>query len=97
MSDLRHTLHLVKVAYTLSGIAKGTWKAAKSGSGAASKALEEQGAPKILSKVVEHTPEIGAAVAAKKGWDSETAQKMRYKYRLWKARRAQARAMRGYQ
>jgi hypothetical protein len=85
---------LIKTAAIGSKI-KDVWKAIRAGSETAAKSLEAKGFHPAISTAVRYSPHAAAAVGAKKTWESEPVQKMRYKFRLWQARRA-ARQQGGY-
>ena len=91
---------LIKTAGAIKAVGrtiKDVWGAARSGSEAAAKHLESKGFHPLISGATRYTPHAAVAYGGKKALESETAQKLHYKYRLWKARRAQKAAMRGYQ
>lgn len=66
-------------------------KAIRSGAAAAGKQLTEKG-HKNLGTVVKYLPHAAAAGALYKGYESPTGQKVRWKIREWKARRAARKA-----
>jgi hypothetical protein len=94
------------IAYTLlrkeaAGIIRGSLGAAKgflqSGSSIA-KAMEEAGvrSPTALFAAKASPYAIGA-YGGKKAWESEPVQRARYKYQVWKQRRAMEKAMKRQQ
>lgn len=93
--QLTRTLQLLKEAQGKPGLLKKIWKTTTGASEAAAKQLEREG-HELASKLVKYSPHIGVGAAGYATWKSDPVQRMRYKYQLWKARRAQRRAMRGY-
>ena len=73
---------------------KNIWGAARSGSETAARALEGAGHP-LIGGVARYTPHAGVVAGGKETYESEPVQRMLYRYKLWKARRAQRAAM-GY-
>lgn len=91
---LTRVLHFLKVAEGKAGLVRSVWNAARGGSEAAAKALESQG-HNISGTAVRYSPHLAVGYGAKKAYESEPAQKLRYRYQLWKYNRAQRRAMEG--
>jgi hypothetical protein len=94
-NEMAHALRLLKVAQGKPGILKKIWSAAREGSEAAAKKLEGEGHD-IAGGLVRYMPHLGLGAGGIAAWKSDPAERMKYKYKLWKYRRAQRQAQRGY-
>jgi hypothetical protein len=96
--EMTHTLRLLKqagMARKAKDFATTVWRASKKGAGKAAEELEGKGHG-LAGSLVRIAPEATVGAGLYAGWKSDPVQRMRYKYRLWKHRRAQRRAQRGY-
>ena len=82
-----------KRADSKSGLLRGAWKATTEAAEAAGKSLAGKGHI-AAGTAVKYSPHAAAALGAKKVYDSEPVQRQVYNYRVWKAERAQRKAMR---
>lgn len=68
------------------------WNVAKAGAKAAGDAIVKSspgsGLAETVGGAVKLAPEMAVLYGGKKAYDSETGQKARYKYQLWKRKRA---------
>lgn len=93
--ELTRTLGLLKQAQGKPGLIRKIWGAATGASEAAAKELERRGHG-LAGGAVRYTPHAGAVLGGKEVLESGPVQRMKRKYQIWKYRRAQRRAQRGY-
>lgn len=72
------------------GALKTLWRAAKGGASEAGR-IAEPLVGETGRKAIKYLPHAALAYGGYKAYQSPTGQKLRYKYQLWKARRAQQR------
>lgn len=101
MSDRRHLIaHLLlrKEAGAAKKMLSAVVGAGKGYMGIGKAISDQMGKAGVKSRLAHEgaklLPVVGAAVGAKKAYDSETSQKLRYKARLWKQKRQMKKAMR---
>lgn len=93
LGSLRHSSGMSKTA----GVGKTIVDVAKAVQGGANRAGEEllvKGHP-LLGFAAKSAPVVAGAEGVRRAYESEPGQKLRYKIRLWKARRA-AKRQQGY-
>ena len=86
-----------KLTSTAADAVKNVWTASTKGAATAGKHLTESGFHPVVGGAVKYAPHVAALYGAKKTYESDPVQRSIFKYKLWKARRAQRKAMRGYQ